>query len=298
MPRLDLADTESYELCPGYVLRRATGDEIDKIREFVGDARCLGSLIRAYYESGIATSPEGKEAMTRPRYLWKYCVVGFDGIGGELAKIGYALDFLPIGPVLTITCFDSGGFTWNSSYLGHDTMPRLLRLGSSPQEEKFPSQLLPSLQAIYIKLKPLADNDPLLRPFRRFNSLKSLPANSDAYVLGLFSVIEMILTHKPDENLHDSLRHQVSVKMNLLSKRFMKNELHVAYPECDPIRLWKTLYDWRSKIAHGDEVEFKTGTLSKLESAHRAGIFLDLNVRLLLKASLDEPQLIADLKRC
>ena len=299
MPRLAFDEGESYELCPGHVLRRATDEEVDKIREFVGDALSFGSLFRAYYESGIADSPQGKQVMTRPQSYWKYCVVAFAGVGEELGKLGFALDFLPSMVALPITWYDSGGFAWNMSYLGHDMMPRLQRLISIKNEEKFPSHLLPTIRAIFDKLKALADNDPLMRPFSYFHSLKRLPSDSDAYVLGLFSVVEMILTHKPDEKLHDSLRHQVSAKMNLLSRRFMKNEILIAaYPGIDSVPLWKALYDWRSKIAHGDEPDFKTGSLSKLESLDKARLFLDLHVRLLLKETLDEPQLIADLKKC
>ena len=88
-------------------------------------------------------------------------------------------------------------------------------------------------------------------------------------MLGLFSVIEMILTHNPTDNLHDSLRHQVSTKMVLLSRRFLKNNRHTMFPAVDAWALWKALYDWRSQIAHGEESDFSKGSIKKLEAEEK-----------------------------
>jgi hypothetical protein len=237
--------------------------------------------------------------MQQPRDFWRYCVVQFDGPDDDLVKLEYALDFLPIGAVLAITLLDSGGSRWNLRYLAHGVLQRLLSQDSSSHNESFRADLLPAVRSIYIALKPLAKDDSSLRPFRRFHSLKHLPGDSEAYVLGLFSVIEMILTHKPgDKNLHDSLRHQVAAKMDLLTKRFMKSDIYSAYSGVSPFELWLALYDWRSMLAHGDDPDFKKGKLQKLGSAVKARVFLDLSVRLLLKAWIDERDLIADLKRC
>jgi hypothetical protein len=298
MPRLDLAPDEQYELCPGHTLRRATSDEIDQIRNTVGDSQCFGGPLRSYFECKPVKKEDQTLLMVQPRHLWNYCIVHFDGDDEDLAKLEYALDFIYFAPVLAISLFESGGLAWNSRYLGHGLMQRLLHWASTAHEFKFPANVLPTVRAIYSSLKPLAQDDSLLRPFRRFHLLKHLPVDSDAHVLGLFSVIEMILTHKPSENLHDSLRHQVSTKMELLSKRFMKNELYDLFPKVGRAELWKALYDWRSLIAHGEDVDFKKGTLQKLETSEKARVFLDLSVRLLLKTWIDERELVLDLKRC
>lgn len=185
----------------------------------------------------------------------------------------------------------------NMRYLGHATTTTMYLSPGRP-DFKFSPGWLPLIRSAFNSLGQLEPKDPVLRPFKHFHLLKHLPADSDAHVLGLFSVIEMILTHKPSDKLHDSLRHQVSTKMDLLSKRFLKTDVYEMFQSQNRADIWKTLYDWRSSIAHGDESDFSKGSLKKLETKEKAHAFLDMNVRLLLKTWLEERDLVSDLKRC
>ena len=109
--------------------------------------------------------------------------------------------------------------------------------------------------------------------------LKRISYGSDLRVLGLFAVIEMLLTHNPnDKELGDSLSHQISSKIPLLSARFSAPlNYDVFGNDVTAETVWKRLYAYRGKIAHGSEVEFtsalkllRTGAFDALRSNLRS----------------------------
>ncbi|WP_298918316.1 HEPN domain-containing protein [uncultured Nostoc sp.] len=125
--------------------------------------------------------------------------------------------------------------------------------------------------------------------------LKHISHNSKFKILGLFTIIEFLITHKPI-NKRDSITQQVTNKINLLSKRFSKkldySQFFLNTPEST---VWKKLYAYRSNIAHGDQPDFAKDLLV-LKDDFTAKKFLKLVVKMLLQHSLIEPQLYTDLK--
>jgi hypothetical protein len=126
---------------------------------------------------------------------------------------------------------------------------------------------------------------------RRLNTLGSLA------VLAYFSIIEMLLTHNPnDKEIGDSISHQLKTKLALLSARLSKTFDYELFDEnIKSDKTWGLLYSYRSSIAHGDHIDFET-KLKSLKTEDNALKFLSSATRILLTQALREPDLINGLK--
>ncbi len=132
-----------------------------------------------------------------------------------------------------------------------------------------------------------------------YSSSSSIWIHSGLLTLSLFSIIESLIAHKPrlTETL-DSITHQIKNKLHLLSKRFDIELNHQEYfGEINHQNLWSKLYSLRSDIAHGQTYNF-SGTNTCLKSLENTNIFLDHVVKELIKLSINEPELISDLREC
>jgi hypothetical protein len=142
---------------------------------------------------------------------------------------------------------------------------------------------------------------PYYHAAQRFHDLKSLPRQSEFADLAVFGIIESLITHNPEKyDPTESLTRQVSSKMCLLSRRFERGLDYAAFFKGanDKLKLWKALYAYRSKIAHGDPADFKHNDLRLLESKKTASAFLREATKLLIIQAFIEPDLISDLKDC
>jgi hypothetical protein len=63
-------------------------------------------------------------------------------------------------------------------------------------------------------------------------------------------------------------------------------------------KIWRTLYELRSRIAHGGKVDFADNKLKHLKDMHAAVTFLYTSAKALLRLALKEPELIQDLQHC
>ncbi len=149
--------------------------------------------------------------------------------------------------------------------------------------------------------------NPISRVIYNYTSVLSLPYESQMSTLGLFTVLEGLITHKPGgPDTKDSLIHQLSNKMSLLNRRF---DIPLNYDkyfnkDFNEVKIWKLLYDYRSRLAHGDDVDFNSGDYKKLGKKlgiSNAGFvreFMLLVVRTTLRNALNEPDLYLDLSKC
>ncbi len=127
---------------------------------------------------------------------------------------------------------------------------------------------------------------------KRISNLNNLP------ILGLFMIIEMLLTHNPnDKEVGDSLTHQIKTKVAFLSPRFSKPLDYSAFGNnVKPEKIWGGLYNYRSCIAHGNHVDFANDKLRMLKDADTAFDFLNRATRTLLAHAIMEPDVINGLK--
>ncbi len=144
---------------------------------------------------------------------------------------------------------------------------------------------------------------PISRVINNYTNVLSLPYKSQMFTLGLFTVLEGLITHKPGgPDTKDSLIHQLSNKMSLLNKRF---DIPLNYDKYfnkgfNEVKIWKLLYDYRSRLAHGDDVDFNSGDYKKLGISNADSVreFMLLVVRTTLRNALNEPDLYLDLSKC
>jgi hypothetical protein len=131
-----------------------------------------------------------------------------------------------------------------------------------------------------------------------FHRARHMPLHDDFAILGLFIVIEMLLTHQPgDKEIGDSLLHQLSTKIPLLSERMQEPIDYAEFGDDMPApKRWKRLYGLRSAIAHGNHLDYNAHGLGQLNNGRAISQWLTAATRKLLRFALDEPSLYVHLK--
>ena len=135
-----------------------------------------------------------------------------------------------------------------------------------------------------------------------FSDLKRVSRRMPIYVVGLFSIIELLLTTQQDKTTENSLSHQLKEKLTLLGNRFTEPLVLTNYfPRAGSINFKSfvsKMYSYRSKVAHGSDIDFGKGDLMVLESHQAVCEFLRAIVRKLILQAVQEPILFRDLKSC
>jgi hypothetical protein len=144
--------------------------------------------------------------------------------------------------------------------------------------------------------------DFIKKAIRDFTDLKQVSTRKPLYVVGLFSIIEMLLTTQQDTTTEKSLSHQLREKLTLFGNRFTEPIVLANYfPKAggmDFKSFVNNLYTYRSKVAHGGELDFTKGKLVNLENHSAVCSFLRVVVRKLILQAVQEPLLFHDLKYC
>jgi hypothetical protein len=134
-----------------------------------------------------------------------------------------------------------------------------------------------------------------------FADIKSVARRKPLYVVGLFSIIESLLTTDQAGVTGKSLNHQLREKISLMSHRFQAPlMLSDFFGKSTTLQLGtvvKKLYEYRSDVAHGNGSDFGKD-LAALVNHDSVCKFLHALVRRLILRAIQEPDLIRDLKRC
>jgi hypothetical protein len=306
---LDMTATLPVSFSPVLRLEKATPAQIAHIHFMFGFVGGNSSPNR-FYENTYAQVINGPVttfvATPLDPPLWRYYILSFAGGGGLdlpafllAANLGepplnFFLNFLSAEP---FGVGDKRGWGGDSAQAADWYMPP--NIWETPPVV-FDDTSVARLQSAFTAVASLdtAAYPAIVRALNAFQSLKRLPRNSDMQVMGMFSIIEMLLTHNPnDKEIGDSLMHQIRHKIALLSPRFSLPLDYSPFPTAtNELKVWNTLYSLRSLIAHGGEVNFADNKLRLLENRGTALAFLSTATRRLLRHSLNEPQLIDSLK--
>ena len=141
----------------------------------------------------------------------------------------------------------------------------------------------------------------LIRAITMLDNLTLLPANSDFQILGLFAIIEMLISHSPkQEDRGDSITHQLKSKIPLICNRFSKPfDISTFFLNAKSDKIWGALYSLRSTFAHGGLPDFNDmGKHKLLKDQGHAQEFLTELVKRLVRQAIREPQLFRDLREC
>jgi hypothetical protein len=305
---IEVIGEERIELIPDHWLERADEEQADLIREKIAEF-CGGMPFKPEYEREWIPDfvrPNGEKGEYRDLDKWRYWIISIPEISLDSLTINLAVELLKNDLDLGFTqSYDENyevtgisGFHWNTS-----------RISSFFDPQNF-HEIHPAKQIKDSEIKEITKNHALIKSaeksypilnkaLQNFSQLKSLPRQSQLVTLGYFSIIEAIVTHKPrlNESL-DSLNHQVSTKMVLLSKKFQRlldYDSHFGQLEKD--KVWKLLYGYRSALAHGIHADFKS-EFKSLKDISNVLSFLKESVKLTLLLAMKDPEFITDLKKC
>jgi Apea-like HEPN len=305
---------ESQELLPGIVVRRAEPNEIETLRTMLELYRPGPPLSHARnpYETEVEITetgpPHGRSYVTKdlPKELWQYHVIAYTGSRAEetardLVTATLLTDsHLVLGPAVGTEHWESG---FGRSLAGCG--PAFARLWDelcvSDEALLHPrAEELQEAAEVYERLDRFSDERTDLHAvLRGLEQLDFLPAHSPLLFLGYISVLESLITHRPDpKDAYDSLSRQVRQKMLLIGRRSRLLIPYELFDENVPANtLWTKLYDYRSRVAHGAVSDFQ-GQLQALRNPETALEFVRRATVAVARQVLEEPELLADLREC
>ncbi len=305
---VDEARDAAVTVAPGHVLRRATKTEIGAIKDVLTKEAAETSW--EAWQSG-APVRKGKSTSRPPiaEDKWRYFVVEFEGSNSTMAEIEQALR---IGPLeLKI------GFTLLQEVFPGNVRPmlvyhpaRLFSLVRSTREGKgsFEGTLpffdvtrtdLENIAFLHHQIRTSGQSVVNVKPFiAQMLDLDALPHESPLLFLGYFAILESLVTHQPrPTDTIDSITRQVKQKVMLLDNRWQPRIDYGPFGQSKPDLIWRTMYSYRSCLAHGARPDFKKD-LQLLGNRDRALKLLEETVKGALRQALSEPQLIFDLRNC
>jgi len=297
--RIDVGVGLPVEVIPGFTLKKPDSALIQKIKQKLRLFDAMGFANSAYEGEYIGEGERQYQIVPLHPDRWRYWVIESDG-SNDISLLKLAAALLKnelLLPFTLITKPNGEGFSWHHGIMSN-TFNRAKFFAT--RVPTFGDEDLQQLRQTYTLLVTGASACPkAVKAADRFFSLKSFPESSEFMVIGLFSVLESLITHAPElTEPMDSLNHQVKTKMSLLSKRFSQPlDYDFFFGSGDVSSIWGRLYEYRSKIAHGDDADFQK-KLKLLRNPENATSFLKEAAKLLILCALREPQLISDLKQC
>ncbi|RPA22581.1 HEPN domain-containing protein [Shewanella frigidimarina] len=297
--------TLPFELSDTMTLRAATDSEVEQLNVHLNEA--YGSASRwvvPFDHEPLEVEENGtKKTIYSPSEKRRWWVVAFNGYNPqiiELRKVSTLVNpKLHFGATFTYSEPDQKGKHQGTLYGDHSQIELLANESRKKYEEVLHEELSKLKRYYSLLANDQAQSEKAGFVLDLYSSSSSLWIHSGLLTLSLFSIIESIIAHKPrlTETL-DSITHQIKNKLNLLSKRFDHSVKHEEYfGEIGYPKLWGKLYGLRSDIAHGQRYEFN-GPYAVLKSLENVNKFLDKVAKELIKLSIEENELIADLREC
>lgn len=304
-------------LIENYTFRRARDDEIDHIRNYQEGYQNQGVtklfLDRFCVDITLYKTDSGLQAAEYPmlpRDQWRYWVIAY-----EEQNLGYPK--LVNAAKLLETDFELGLEVYfpEADQRGMPSGCRLPHADFDPLDRDFAEMFEPprtltvdsiaEIPKLIAKIQETSERLPFfqnaLRTFILVDSRLALP---DFRIVGFFSVIEALITHKPRaaETL-DSISHQVVNKAILLCKRFKRRIDPIQFfalnkTDYTEEKVWKALYSLRSCIAHGDTPDLQKKDFRIFKNRQAPPRFLREVIKELLILALNEPSLVQDLRNC
>ena len=294
-----------YQLVDGCTLKKASDQQIQvietnlqRMESIISSTHTLPYKV-AYSFDQISEEETYISTSSLERNKWKYYIVTYEDEGLSLLKLQFASNLCDI--VLTLDAFTCDvyegqyAFAYNPEIAFRFYSETDLLSQHTLREENLSQILKIHERMINIEGKFTE----IMQTIRLFNSLRYLYNYHDFKILGLFCVIESILTHKPTSSeTGDSLTRQVRTKVPLLLRRvesgFDYGDIFKGHEESE---IWKVLYKYRSALAHGATPDFKK-ELALLSNPMLVQDLLINCIKKMLVQSLIEPQLVKDLKEC
>lgn len=287
-------------LIDDHILRKANEDEVENVKEFLQSYSGRFDLSRQYeYEKVSGPTQNSFSFVSLERCKWKYYVVENRSTAGGAVNDGFLRlqdASLLMDLELELPMYFQNGKTL--SYLGNpyemfgrEIMP-FMRKEITIDESSIAE--LCEIDALLVKIK--SEYEDIRRTMAMFARVSRMNEYDELAVLGHFAVIESMLTHDPRGD-YDSLGHQIKTKVALLQKRLKRKIDYSSFQDAADDNVWTKLYELRSRVAHGGTIKF-TGKLQCLKGLPDCVKFLREAAKSILRHTLEDPELLLDLKRC
>lgn len=290
--------SDTFDLAPGNVLRRATDSEVSLIKEKLEayNVEGLPHLNGWTWEKALFASPGPTEAL--PLSEWRYFVIAYEDTNQALENLQCASCLASFEIEVGFTIIDpspttAAGIVWHPDRLFHTVAAMRFNDGlfcsvTSDDVQEIVS-INSQLQGSALQTKKLVF---------QLQNLKGLPHGSPLRFLGYFALLESILTHapKPDDR-YDSITRQVKKKLALLDNRWARRINYSPFSGLTAERVWALMYSYRSAIAHGGTSDF-AGEFKSLKTAEHALTLVKETVKSVIRQALIEPELLNDLREC
>lgn len=280
----------------GAFLEKASGGYLDNIRNIV----CPISIVSSHYNRPIyelKKIPQENgykvQNLENPKD-WNYWIVRHSDkyidtnleSALELSDVGLTPYLTKSGPTSLVTSRLELGIHLHETHNFHETV--------------FKQEDINNIKEIRCLLDTF-NNEKftyIQKAVKDFSDLRTIPNRSTLKFLAMFSIIESLLTNN-DRN--STIATQLKTKIPLLNNRFSKkidfNEHFKGSNTLTESKFIEKMYDYRSRIAHGDDVDFNKDH-KVIMSKDTATKFLKLLLKRIIVHALKEPQLIMDLKKC
>lgn len=308
---LDVKCSMPFEIIKGCYFQRATTKQIEHIRQFLISTKWFSLNFFPYEYNHVIQEHTANKVSWNSRHLdledWKYYVLAFECPNSKIHDLAKAANISEKELEFNIQFLKyKGSSSGGEETYGVQNNPRFIfdqfykiQTQAPPLFEVLENKHLQELILIYQDIERLDESTfpEIKQAIQMLDDLKHLPHDSKFNVLGLFAIIEFLITHK-SKDTGDSLSRQVSNKIPLLSRRFSeKVDYSIFAKDTLDTTIWKKIYAYRSDIAHGNSSDFSK-ELSVLKDSVTVQSFLKLIVKKLLRHALIEPQLYVDLKEC
>ena len=249
------------EVAPGHFFQKADSEQIRMIKKRLPHFLPYSTLTLPYEVTIVKKPGENRRSFTfenipLPQEKWKYFIISFMGANAELQSIQFAASLLEHDVELGFTFLahkgiDGFGFGWNPQWLSSFFSDNAFHEPAITIACDEISQIAGN----YTLIKEISsEHEHITRALNKFNQLSSLPRNSELIIIGLFSVIESLITHSPKlTESADSLTHQIKTKIPLLTKRFERElDYDKYFQSANEDTIWSKLYKYRSNLVHGE----------------------------------------------
>jgi hypothetical protein len=323
---IDIDDDSPIELIEKHFLRKANAEELVLIKKQLFLLKDFFPHLKNYtniYEQNIIREDDEADGRFENQQSgnWKYYVIDystFDRSNQEMYLLEKALILLKNSIYLGFSFVTDDKLfmfsaDWTSLYL------ELENPFSLPYLQKYCIDDFNEIVNIHKQIYKIEEDENIylfikkaLEDFYRIQRLGRLTLNENIKILGYFSIIEMLIAHKPKlKESIDSISHQINTKYNLLFKKFKREVTFSDYflSDIKNETVWKKLYAYRSDLAHGNIVDFSKD-YKILDKYNNKGHdiyknpsicinnFLEEVIKNTILIALDKPEFIFDLKQC
>ena len=295
-----LIGADRFTIAPNHILRAATDSEIEIIKTTLAIDEKGQSLFGLKFSPWEYSFDAHGVSTPLDRDAWRYFVIEFQGSNSTIVDLEktFCLTDAELG-----IAFVRGVFGHGATFVGHHP-GRAYRYVHRNIGDPLPLFTFSQADADQVvELTALIQNhDPktvnVQRLLQQMLDIEELPSKSPLRFLAYFGILESLLTHQPKpSDPYDSITRQVKTKVALLDNRWTPKLAYAEFGGIEPAKLWGKMYDYRSRLAHGDPVAFDK-ELKELVNAETVLHLLKSTVKAVARLALREPQLVADLKNC